>query len=89
MHDVFDTWMKKNDPDRPWCRCANDGLIHLKTEREAQEMLLALKTRFEGWGLILSKQELFTAKMEGENRTRLIRLLISWAFRQSCVRKKK
>ena len=51
MHYVFDTWMKRNYPDRPWCRYADDGLVHLKTEKEAQEMLLALKTRFEECGL--------------------------------------
>lgn len=51
MHYVFDTWMKRNYPDRPWCRYADDGLVHLRTEKEAQEMLLALKTRFEECGL--------------------------------------
>lgn len=51
MHYVFDTWMKRNYPNRPWCRYADDGLVHLKTEKEAQEMFLALKTRFEECGL--------------------------------------
>jgi RNA-directed DNA polymerase len=51
MHYVFDLWMEKNHPAKPWCRYADDGLVHLKTEREAQEMLLALKTRFEECGL--------------------------------------
>lgn len=53
MHYAFDVWMKRTYPDRPWCRYADDGLIHLRTEREAQEMLLALKKRFEDCGLEL------------------------------------
>lgn len=47
MHYVFDVWMKRKYPHRPWCRYADDGLVHLKTEKEAQEMLKALKKRFE------------------------------------------
>lgn len=51
MHYVFDFWMTKNHPGKPWCRYADDGLVHLRTEKEAQEMFLALKTRFEECGL--------------------------------------
>lgn len=53
MHYVFDMWMKQNHPDKPWCRYADDGLVHLRTEGEAQEMLLALKERFEDCDLEL------------------------------------
>lgn len=53
MHYVFDKWMKLNHLNKPWCRYADDGLIHLKTEAEAKEMLLALKERFEMCGLEL------------------------------------
>jgi group II intron reverse transcriptase/maturase len=51
MHYVFDFWMTKNHPGKPWCRYADDGLVHLRTEKEAQEMFLALKIRFEECGL--------------------------------------
>jgi RNA-directed DNA polymerase len=40
-------WMKKTYPNNPWCRYADDGLIHCRTEAEAQAMLAALKKRFE------------------------------------------
>jgi len=53
MHYVFDMWMKQKYPAMPWCRYADDGLVHLKTELEAQEVLLALKDRFEECGLEL------------------------------------
>ena len=53
MHYVFDMWMKQNHPNKPWCRYADDGLVHLRMEKEAQEMLMALKERFEECGLEL------------------------------------
>lgn len=57
MHYVFDAWMKRTYPRRPWCRYADDGLVHLKTEQEAQEMLLALKKRLEECGLELHPEK--------------------------------
>lgn len=47
MHYVFDVWMKKMHSNNPWCRYADDGLVHCKSEAEAQAMLEALKKRFE------------------------------------------
>lgn len=53
LHYVFDTWMKRNYPDMPWCRYADDGLVHCKTEEEAKRILEAIKKRFEECGLAL------------------------------------
>ncbi len=47
LHYVFDSWMSKNHPQTPWCRYADDGLAHCKTEQEAESLLLELKQRFE------------------------------------------
>lgn len=46
LHYVFDVWMAKYHPGKPWCRYADDGLVHCKTEREAQELLASLGKRF-------------------------------------------
>lgn len=53
LHYVFDIWMKRKHPTIPWCRYADDGLAHCKTEREAQELLIELKKRFKECGLEL------------------------------------
>lgn len=53
LHYVFDIWMKKNHPAIPWCRYADDGLVHCKTEQQAQQLLIALKQRFQECGLEL------------------------------------
>jgi len=47
LHYVFDAWMTKHHPEAPWCRYADDGLVHCKTELEAQQILAKLKERFE------------------------------------------
>lgn len=47
LHYVFDVWMTKHHPMAPWCRYADDGLVHCRTEQEALQILAALKERFE------------------------------------------
>jgi RNA-directed DNA polymerase len=53
LHYVFDAWMTKHHPEAPWCRYADDGLVHCKTELEAQQILAKLKERFEACNLEL------------------------------------
>ena len=36
MHYTFDLWMARTHPDLPWCRYADDGLVHCRTEQEAE-----------------------------------------------------
>lgn len=51
LHYAFDTWMQKYYPATPWCRYADDGLIHCKTEKQAQQILTELAQRFREVGL--------------------------------------
>lgn len=53
LHYVFDVWMKRNHSDTPWCRYADDGLLHCKTEQQAQILLYQLEQRFIECGLKL------------------------------------
>ncbi len=39
-------WMKTYHGEKPWCRYADDGLVHCRTLQEAQELLGELKQRF-------------------------------------------
>jgi RNA-directed DNA polymerase len=45
MHYAFDAWMTREHPDLPWCRYADDGLVHCRTEAEAASMKAALAAR--------------------------------------------
>ena len=45
MHYTFDLWMARTHPDLPWCRYADDGLVHCRTEQEAEALKAALQAR--------------------------------------------
>ena len=53
MHYAFDTWMARNYPSCPFERYADDAVVHCKTERQAQEVLVAIAKRMEEVGLRL------------------------------------
>jgi len=46
LHYVFDMWMKRNRPQNPWARYADDGITHCRTWKEAEELLEQLQERF-------------------------------------------
>ena len=45
MHYTFDLWMTRTHPDLPWCRYADDGLVHCRSEQEAQALKVELQAR--------------------------------------------
>jgi RNA-directed DNA polymerase len=51
LHYAFDLWMGRTFPNAPWCRYADDGLVHCKTEQEAETIRAALAIRFNECGL--------------------------------------
>ena len=53
LHYVFDMWLQKHYPKTPWCRYADDGLVHCSSEKQAQYMLDVLRQRFTECGLEL------------------------------------
>jgi RNA-directed DNA polymerase len=53
LHYAFDLWMGRAFPGVPWCRYADDGLAHCKTEQEALAIKAALAARFAECGLEL------------------------------------
>ena len=53
LHYVFDKWVQKHYPMILWCRYADDGLVHCRSETEAKYMLAILEQRFNACGLEL------------------------------------
>jgi RNA-directed DNA polymerase len=51
LHYVFDKWMENNFPNIPFCRYADDGLSHHRSEAEALRMKEALEERLQECGL--------------------------------------
>src|SRR5215470_7013172 len=45
LHYAFDLWMTRTHPDLPWCRYADDGLVHCHSEQEAEALKAELQAR--------------------------------------------
>jgi group II intron reverse transcriptase/maturase len=45
LHYAFDLWMTRTHPDLPWCRYADDGLVHCRSEQEAESLKAELQAR--------------------------------------------
>ena len=45
MHYVFDKWMERNYPTYPFCRYADDGVVHCRTEAQARVLKDRLQRR--------------------------------------------
>lgn len=81
--------MTKNYPTIPWCRYADDGLAHCKTEQQAQQLLAELKLRFEECGLELhpSKTKIVYCK-DGKRRREYLNIefdFLGYSFRRRSV----
>ena len=47
MHYAFDRWMKTQNPNNPWARYADDGLIHCRSKDEALHVFGKLAERLK------------------------------------------
>ncbi len=45
LHYAFDLWMARRHPELAWCRYADDGLVHCRSEQEAQVIMAELQLR--------------------------------------------
>jgi RNA-directed DNA polymerase len=51
LHYAFDLWMGRAHPGLPWCRYADDGLVHCRSELEAETLKVELQARLAECGL--------------------------------------
>lgn len=96
QHYVFDKWMQRHHPDAPWCRYADDGLVHCRTEQQAQDLLCKLRERFAECGLELHPQKTKIVYCKDGNRrgryhttsfdflSYTFKPRVSWNKRQNC-----
>src|SRR6516225_456656 len=45
LHYTFDLWMRRAHPDLPWCRYADDRLVHCRSAQEAEALKAELQVR--------------------------------------------
>ena len=71
LHYTFDLWMARTHPDLLWCRYADDGLVHCRTEQEAEAIRTELQARLEVCGLQMhpTKTQIVYCKDNRRRRT--------------------
>jgi RNA-directed DNA polymerase len=71
LHYVFDTWMQRTFPTLPFCRYADDAIVHCRNLGEAERVLAALTSRLEECGLTIhpDKTQIVCCKV-GQPRAR-------------------
>jgi RNA-directed DNA polymerase len=68
LHYAFDKWMQQHYPDIPWCRYADDGLLHCKTQMQARYVLDMLAERFKSCKLQLHPDKTKIVYCKDSNR---------------------
>lgn len=68
LHYVFDKWMERNYPQVPFCRYADDGVVHCRTEVEAWLMKEVLESRFKECNLELHREKTRIIYCKDEDR---------------------
>lgn len=69
LHYVFDNWMKRNHHEVPFCRYADDGIVHCRTETEAHTLRKVLETRFRECKLELHPEKTKIVYCKDSNRS--------------------
>lgn len=68
LHYVFDKWMERNYPQVPFCRYADDGVVHCRAEAEAGLMKEVLESRFKECNLELHSEKTRIIYCKDDNR---------------------
>jgi RNA-directed DNA polymerase len=68
LHYCMDSWLKRNYPQCPFERYADDAVIHCSTEAEAQELKMVLGKRLEECGLQMHPEKTKIIYCKDDNR---------------------
>ncbi|HET7885792.1 MAG TPA: reverse transcriptase domain-containing protein [Bradyrhizobium sp.] len=68
LHYAFDRWMRREYPDVPFERYADDAICHCRSEAQALELRQALEQRFAGCRLRLHAQKTKIVYCKDANR---------------------
>jgi RNA-directed DNA polymerase len=65
LHVVFDKWMEKEHPEKPFERYADDVVVHCKTEKQAKFVLKQIEQRMKACKLSLHPQKTKIVNLRG------------------------
>jgi RNA-directed DNA polymerase len=69
LHYAFDAWVRRSMPRVPFCRYADDGLLHCKSRRQAEYVMALIRRRFEECGLEIHPRKSRIVYCKDANRT--------------------
>jgi len=70
LHYCFDRWVSKGFPTNPWCRYADDALIHCVSEKQARYIQDMLAKRLKECELELNQDKTKIAYCKDSNRNK-------------------
>ncbi len=73
LHVVFDKWMDKHHPEKPFERYADDIIVHCKTEKQALFMMRAIDQRMKNCKLTLHPEKTKIVNLRGQAEKRYSR----------------
>jgi len=93
LHYVFDSWVRQKLPKIPFCRYADDGLLHCRSRRQAGYVMKMLEARFIQCGLAIHPDKSRIVYCKDTNRSQNYREIcfdfLGYTFRpRRCVDKK-
>lgn len=69
LHYAFDVWVSRSMPRVPFCRYADDGLLHCRSLRQAESVLKRISQRFMECGLEIHPGKTKIVYCKDNNRT--------------------
>lgn len=69
LHYALDHWLERHHPELPFCRYADDGILHCKTETQAQQLREQLAERLKDCGLEMHPQKTRIVYCKDSRRT--------------------
>lgn len=73
LHVVFDKWMDRHHPEKPFERYADDIIVHCKTEKQALFVLRSIEARMRSCGLSLHPLKTKIVNLRGRSQKRYAR----------------
>jgi group II intron reverse transcriptase/maturase len=70
LHVVFDKWMEKQHPEKPFECYADDIIVHCKTEKQARYVLGSIRYRMSSCGLTLHPVKTQIVNLRGQSEHR-------------------
>jgi len=70
LHYVFDAWVRREVPTILFCRNADDGLLHCRSQRQAEYVLKRIEQRFRDCGLVIHPDKSGIIYCKDKNRAK-------------------